>query len=151
MANEIQAHLKASRTGSLTVVAKVLGSDGVQVGGDVALVEAAITSLFIGSIPGGTAAGFYSIRIEDDGALVAVIPLLEWNGTAEPRASTDALVEASKRTNNRQEIVGLNTALTELVTYDDDGVTVLRRDTLSTSGGEDVVTYAGVQTERTPQ
>lgn len=150
MANEIKAHLRSTRAGSLTVVAKLLDSDGIQSGADIALAESAIAALFIGSIPGGTAAGWYSIRIEDDGELVAVIGDLEWNGTEEPRASTDATNETSARINNRQRIVGLGTATTELITYAADGTTELYRDRLRTASGENVAEFVGVQVEREP-
>lgn len=152
MANEIKAHLRSKRFGSVTVVAKIIDANGAQVGADVSMSESvSIPGLFIGSVPLTTPAGVYSARVEDDGDLVGVSEDFEWGGSEIVRAEQSRLIEASKRISNRQRMEGLGTATAQLVTFDDDGTTELYRDDLKTFGGENVITYPGVQTERDPQ
>jgi len=153
MANEIKAHLQATRTGSTDIQARVLDADGVQVGALITLTESgSITALFLGDFP-IIAAGTYTVRVEDTAAgdLLGV-GLIEWDGSAEVVQGFTAtraaeLAEVLDHLKNRLE-VDFTTTPRQLVLYERDGTTEAHRWNLRTEGGEVVQAQLGMQTKR---
>lgn len=78
MAGELKFFGDENADSGLTVVAKVFGSDGNQVGADVSLTENGVTANYIGDFP-DTAAGEYGVKFYANSSFIA-FDSLEWDG-----------------------------------------------------------------------
>ncbi len=88
MANELRIKMTpvATFTGLTTIVAQIVGLDGVQVGANIVLTEdAGSNARYRGDVPGGTGAGEYDVVFIDTTNTDVILgtTALFWDGTAE--------------------------------------------------------------------
>lgn len=123
MANELNAVLDPSQTG-LTVVARIRSNGSTQVGGDISCPETARLGWYAGDVPGGTAAGDYTVEFHETapGTNFLAADALFWDGTAEITDLTSNLAREIIRKIARNKVVVAADELSGTV-YEDDGVT----------------------------